>query len=109
MTTTPAPPTAGAETIVRPNGKPYRRRKPIRADQYQHADGEGLLVMGTHDVDRARAAYESALLNLELQDVEPQLRWLRVVPWDAYGLGVDSSWIEDPVRGVPCVDFMPDW
>lgn len=97
------------EVIVRPNGKEYRRRKPLSLHTYYSDGGDGLIVMGTHDVERAQAAADRTLDELDLLLAEPRRRWLRLVPWDAYGLGVDRSWVEDEVRGTPCVDWMPPW
>lgn len=80
----------------RPNGKLYRRRKPLTADTVAwNDDGYVVIVYGTHDADLARelAATEWER-ELEGELPEPRPLWLKLVPWDALGLGFDSTILE---------------
>lgn len=100
---------SGTEVITRPNGKVWRGRKPIRTAEFSGLDGElGLIVLGTHDVEEAtrRAMNTQTWTDGELWYCEPRREWWRLVPWDT-GYGYDSSWIDDPERGTPCVVFGP--
>lgn len=91
--------------IERPNGKLYRPRKDITAEEFQDAYGDtGIVVLRTHDIEDARSRYPELLAVHDLQDAEGVRDWWRLVPWDA-GSGHDRSYISDPVRGVPCVVF----
>ncbi len=48
------------ETIIRPNGKPYRPRKGMKLAGFKDDnDGSWVLVLRTHDVDKARRYAES--------------------------------------------------
>lgn len=92
-------------TAVRPNGKPYRRRAPLRLEQFAtYDDGTGVLVVGTHDIEAARALAAGWLAEYDLTDAEPQLAWWRLVPW---GDVWDQTWITDTVRGFAVVVWQP--
>lgn len=96
-----------AVTAVRPNGKPYRRRAPVRVEQFETYDeGTGIVVVGTHDVELARHLAAGIIVEYDLTDVEPRPLWWRLVPWDGTGQ-FDQIWIDDPVRGVPVVVWQP--
>lgn len=101
---------AVSETITRPNGKRWRGRLPVRTAEFTNYDQcLCLVVLGTHDVQEAtrRAQNTSTWTEGELWYCEPRADWWRLVPWDASGLGFDSTWITDPERGTPCVVFEP--
>lgn len=96
-----------AEQITRPNGKPYRRRKPVTVEVYYSSnDAECVIVIGTHDLDAAAALAEHMWEHDEPLP-EGRRRWLRLVPWDTGG-GYDRSWIDDPARGTAVVTFDPE-
>lgn len=98
------------EPIARPNGKAWRGRNPIRVAEFYGMDEcLSLVVLGTHDVEEAtrRAMNTTTWTEGELWYYEPRTDWWRLVPWDACGLGYDSTWITDPERGTPCVVFAP--
>jgi hypothetical protein len=99
-----------AETITRPNGKPYRRRKPTQIATFDHGDSmaEGVVVIGTHDVDLATRLAADRLAYFDLDPASARTSWWRLVPWDAFGIGCDQSWITDEVRGAPVVVWTPE-
>lgn len=86
-------------TLVRPNGKVYRPRKPPRAvlvDQ-EESGRWYVYVFGTDDEARARE------LAQRLEAVEPHsepLTWVR----DGFRDG-ERAYIVDEVRGTPCLIF----
>lgn len=84
-----APPTP------RPNGALYRPRKPIRAEACMwNDDGTAVLVYGTHDPalarDLARDEWVREGFDGDLP-ADPVAEWVKRVPWDALGLGYDST------------------
>lgn len=92
--------------ITRPNGKVWRPRKPLRINTFDNPEGmTGVVVFGTHDEDTAARAAQRELAFWDLALVTGHAAWWRLVPWDAFNLGCDSTWINDPVRGTPCVVF----
>jgi hypothetical protein len=92
-----------SDAIIRPNGKPYRPRKPPRVVEFEDYQGSaGVAVLGTHDVDVARAAAAVALNQYDLDPAQTSLSWWRLVPW---GDWFDRTWIEDAKRGAACVVF----
>lgn len=94
-------------TAVRPNGKHYTRRKPLEVTEFGTYGGDiGVVVLGTHDVTQAKAIAEHVLVEYDLDSSEPSLNWWRNVPWDESGQ-FDWSWINDCVRGTPCVVWEP--
>ena len=93
--------------VQRPNGKWWRGRKPIRVSFVDSYDGDGGVVLGTHDIDEATRLAIKDLASLDLIDAPAQVAWWRLVPWDATGAGYDSTWIVDPVGGTPCVVWTP--
>jgi hypothetical protein len=94
-----------APVVIRPNGKPYRRRKPLVVSEFTDCDDStGVVVEGTHDVDRAAALAADLLAAYDLTDSRPTRRWMRLVPWDPSGYA-DRAWVEDEVRGMPCVEW----
>lgn len=98
------------EQIVRPNGKPYRPRSAVRVEEWITSDDTtALVVIGTHDVDRAAELARHSWECNEGVDVPLPggvRRWWRLVPWST-GHGYDQSWVEDEVRGRPVVTFEP--
>lgn len=97
-----------APMLTRPNGKPYRPRKEPSVDLYEdHHDGlTGFVVLRTHD--REKAAEMVAGVWASYYDgplPEGRRSWWRLVPW---GYQTDSTWIEDPARGIPVVVFEPE-
>lgn len=96
------------ETLTRPNGKPYRPRKPPRAEVFYDWDGySGVVVIGTHDpekaADMARPLWEHD------EPLPSGVRgWWRLVPWCANG-EYDRSWVDAPARGQAVVIFRMDW
>lgn len=90
--------------ITRPNGKPYRPRKPgLRARAWDNQeDGCGVIVFGTLDPDRARP-FATEMCNY-WHDLpvaaDPQPGWYR----EAFVYG-DLRWIGDEKRGAPGVMF----
>lgn len=91
--------------ITRPDGRVYRPKKVVA-----HAWGEygydlerGAVVLGTHDVERARALAASACASwygLE-HAVRPEVDWFR----DGYENG-RRAWVRDEVRGRAGVWFV---
>lgn len=96
-----------AETITRPNGKPYRRRSPLRVEMFDTYDEDtGVVVLGTHDVATATALAADVLAEYDLADLTPTEVWWRLVPWDTTGWH-DRTWIVDTVRGTPALVWKP--
>jgi hypothetical protein len=100
--------------ILRPNGKPYRPRKPPAGGYLDVGDtGDGVVVIRrTHDV-AAHQAWAERLWRSETGDdvrLVGVACWVRMVPWDDSGCGSDSTWIScdgnDP-RACPAVDYRP--
>ena len=95
-------------TTVRPNGKTWRGRKPIRVREFTDYDGcTGIVVLGTHDAWEATVLAAYLIAEYELWAGDAVADWWRLVPWDTCGGGFDSTWITDPERGTPCVVFQP--
>ena len=91
------------EQIVRPNGKPYRARKPPMVETYfDTSDCESIVVLRTHDIPKALELAGDRIDDLELDRDGARTSWWRLVPWDV-GSGYDTNWINDDVRGTPCV------
>jgi hypothetical protein len=91
-------PMATGEVIVRPNGKPYRPRK-VTARPVADADemASGVMVLGTHDIERARKlANECAADWVDGGHVatEPETGWFR----EGYASG-RPMWLRDEVHG----------
>jgi hypothetical protein len=96
-----------APLLTRPNGKPYRPRSEIRVEHFTNQDDcTAIVVIGTHDVDRARELalpwWENEYDRADFP--EGVRRWWRLVPWGYDG----GTWLEDEVRGRPVVTFEPD-
>ena len=78
-----------SETI-RPNGKVYKRRKPLEAVTLTWNEYSTIvMVYGTHD---AELAHDLALAEWQREGLEgdlpkPTKHWIKIVPWDALGLG----------------------
>ena len=86
------------EAITRPNGKPYRPRK---VTGHAVADEDDMVVavvvLGTHDVERARPLAEDcvrAWVDGSYTAVNPVTGWWR----DGFDMG-QRCWVADPVRG----------
>lgn len=90
--------------IRRPNGKLYRARKPPEVTTYQdwRDDVTCGLVLRTHDVELALQLAADLIAELELVPANASTHWWRLAPFKN-GSGYDRNWIDDPVRGVPCV------
>lgn len=98
-----------APLLTRPNGKPYRPRKDPSVQEFTDSqEYTGLVVLRTHDVELARRLAEPLIAEYELWNTEPTREWWRSVPWDTSGY-CDRSYVDDPVRGIPCVVFQPPW
>ena len=94
---------------TRPNGKVYRPRKGLHASVCCSEDhGDGIIVRGTLDIERARELARKIWGHTDNDDTvddAPTLTgWYRLVPWDSYG-GYDSTWMVDEAHGAPCVVF----
>lgn len=90
----------GLPAIMRPDGRPYRPRK-IVAHSWEndtvHDWSAGAVVLGTHDVERARVLADSSIkvwFGSEFSAVEPEVGWYRL----GYEYG-DQVWTEDERRG----------
>jgi hypothetical protein len=90
--------TPAGDTVTRPDGRTYRSRK-IAA--YAVVDGDeflcGVMVLGTHDVQRAREladSYASWQLGSEYAAADPVTGW-----WYLGYAATGRAWIEDPVKG----------
>lgn len=89
--------------IVRPNGRIYRPRKLVTyAYEDDHAGENGVVVLGTHDSERARdLALSSARYWYGAECViDPVTVWWR----DGMESG-ERCWQHDPVRGRAGVCF----
>jgi hypothetical protein len=85
--------------ITRPNGKPYRPRKVIAYGVYDANECPvGVVVFGTHDVDRALALADlfvkCDLLDAGYAPAEPSCVW-----WSDGFEGGARHWITDPEHG----------
>jgi len=81
---------------ARPGGKLYRRLKPIEAEFCPwNDDSSAVIVYGTHDRTLADGL-ASRMWEIEGDGPlpEPAQVWLKRVPWDALGLGYDSTILE---------------
>ena len=91
---------ADLEPIERPDGRTYRPRKIIAwswENDTVHDSSAGVVVLGTHDVGRARMLADSCVKSWfggELSAVEPEPGWYRL----AYERG-EPMWTEDERRG----------
>jgi hypothetical protein len=95
------------DTMTRPNGRSYRpRNTKLKAVAWSNfnsgvGDDEGVLIVGTHDLDRAT---EFATRMCEYWFARPaslpQLDWVR----DGYGSD-GPQWVSDTVRGRPGIWF----
>ena len=96
------------EVVIRPNGKMYKARKPCFVLTWLDGDYRAVAVFRTHDVKLARWLAKSFWGDLdsdtEIEDASVDINWWRLVPFDPSG-EYDSSWIDDEVRGIPCVVF----
>jgi len=94
--------------VVRPNGKTWRGRKPVRVEEFTDPwDDTGFVVLGTHDVAHALALLGAdRVFEYGLNVEQARTDWWRRVPWDPFG-SYDSSYITDAERGTPCVVFAP--
>lgn len=90
-------------TIQRPNGKTYRPRKPPSVQLIaDHNDDTGVIVLRTHDYQRAIELASHLIDEYGLNPTVAYTAWWRLVPFDPSGYH-DTAWIDDPVRGTPCV------
>ncbi|MFD6770615.1 hypothetical protein ACFWC6_30830 [Micromonospora chalcea] len=89
--------------ITRPNGKPYRPRKPgLRAHAYENEDDCGVIVFGTLDPEQARP-FAAEMCNHWYgmpMAVNPAPGWYR----NGFRDG-ERAWIPDEQRGAPGVMF----
>jgi hypothetical protein len=89
--------------VTRPNGKVYRPRKQPHAEACKdNYYGEpGVIVVGTHDVDRAERL-ANAVGGLD----EPAFLYPRKREWRRDGMHCGQrEWVFDEEHGVPCVVF----
>lgn len=94
---------ADPKQIIRPNGKPYRPRKPPSVELAEDSGGDTVvMVLRTHDTDLARRMAARFIAEYDLNADDCYLAWQRLVPWDA-GSGCDTSWISDGTHGMPAV------
>ena len=94
-------------TIRRPNGKVYRPRKivvePWENDDYLAEYSVGVLVFGTHDIDRARPLANDFIKSQwgnELWAMNPFRTWVR----NGFADG-GTARFHDEERGRACVQF----
>lgn len=87
--------------VTRPNGKVYRPRKPPRAVPVEDdRDGSTVYVLGTHDVERARAL---------AQRVTTVCPYPRAESWHRLGMrNGDPYYVYDDVRGAPSLVFVEE-
>lgn len=81
--------------IKRPNGKLYRPRRVVAYAVGE--DTDAVLVLGTHDLDRARPLADDLaryLLGAGYAAVQPETGWWR----DGMEMG-ERRWVTDEVRG----------
>lgn len=100
--------TSGLEPVMRPNGKPYRPRKVVAHRWDNNDDGpghrHGVIVLGTHDIDRARALAQEALDWWHGEDASYATR--PEVDWFRNGMqGGGRVWVRDEVHGAAGVLF----
>lgn len=97
------------ETLVRPNGKPYRPRKGVEVVEYaDHDECQAIAVLRTHDVQLAARVGADFIEEYELDAANAYTSWWRLIPWDT-GSGYDRNWVEDSAGGTPCVVFPHEW
>jgi hypothetical protein len=83
------------ETIQRPNGSPYRPRRVFA--QAVGEEDEGVLVLGTHDLDRAQSLADKVaryIAGSGFVAVKPEAGWWR----DGFECG-QRRWVNDEVHG----------
>ncbi len=100
----PDPGLAMLEPVQRPDGRMYRPRKVIA---YPVADADemtsGVVVLGTHDVERARKLADScaaAWVDAGYVVAEPEVWWFR----EGFDAG-RPMWLRDEVKGRAGVMF----
>jgi hypothetical protein len=89
------------EVIERPNGKPYRPRRVVAYGVGE--DGEGVIVLGTHDLSRAQALADELaryVAGSGFVAVDPWRGWWR----DGFESG-ERRWVSDEERGRAGVCF----
>lgn len=95
---------AGEEVLLRPNGKPYRAKRPPRVSETEdyHSNDSGVIVEHTHNPDVAAPLAEPMWRSLGYDPPlpEPSRGWYRLAPRDG-----EFRWVEDPERGVPCLVY----
>jgi hypothetical protein len=97
--------------IERPNGKLYRPRGVV-AHRWENPDAPwadecGVIVIGTHDIERARPLATEAIqrwFDADMIAVRPVVDWYRLT----YHYGA-MTWKRDPVRGGAGVEFTADY
>lgn len=89
--------------VRRPNGKLYRPRKAPSVETFvDHNDYDGAVVLRTHDFQLAIELASNLIDEYGLNPTHAYTNWWRAVPFDPSGYH-DWAWVDDPVRGVPCV------
>lgn len=93
--------------VVRPDGRVYKPRKLPRAQVVQNVDDREpyawVLVLGTHDVDRAHAlaARVAAGEGMYADRATAERTWMRLAMRNG-----DPVYDRDPVRGAATVTFV---
>jgi hypothetical protein len=90
--------------LIRPNGKPYRPRG-VMAHAWENGPGEGqgVVITGTHDVERAQEFADQMMRYWYGSDTEagmPTIGW-----WRCSYLNGELRWHEDAERGAAGVMF----
>lgn len=86
---------ATSEAIKRPNGKTYRPRRVLAYPVGE--DGEGVVVLGTHDLARAQALADEVARSVAgsgFVAADPWRGWWR----DGFECG-ERRWVSDEERG----------
>jgi hypothetical protein len=102
------PATIDVTPILRPNGKVYRARAAVRAHSWENldtfsGDEQGLLVLGTHDLERAQNFANEMVAYWYGSNFPATLLsqgWFRL----GYQYG-DIRWVADELTGRPGFSF----
>ena len=111
MTTSdPVGSASGAATAVRPDGRPYRRKKPpevVLFEPFDYRSEGGVLALRTHDDAEVREEVDR-LIRSEwgpgVTTPDPVKTWLRYVPWPVGDC--DTGYVVDEANGVPALEYV---